>query len=680
LIKKTRSNKLDWQIYLYKTKQRESAKLVFEMCPIGSTIITSSVESIEMPYFNGDFYTLMLRKQPNENIRFDSLPVISNLYNQTQSLTSSAADKYVPHTYTLSVNQYYGSLLNFTDKKTKTILYDQNQYFSSGSYYVGNFSSSMQFYGNIDKIKVQKYALSDDDFQEHSYNLNSISITEKSLVYENMYYLWSFDTPVNLYGNPASVPNQNNRYNSKFYAYNFNQNIIQRGAPYCDSISADIFPYQFEKFNVKQSTNSNRFGPNYRSNANINKISQIVSSNLVPYEYSTYTNDIIGSDSNLVGYYISPYRYLNENIEDFLGKEGISDIIGDPKYLTSRNYPELKLRQTEFAAANKKYIYPQEYYSTYKFYIDFSIFDFVKKLTPSRATLKTGLLLEPSIFERVKFNYKDAVFLPIDPNTTSSLMSYEIKPTFLSSLIDTVNSSSNTVINIESVNGIDTDHDTYNFSRFEIKDRVDDRDFIFAKYGKYIFVDNNGYNVRNTINYSENDYYQSQNNTGSIVTFTSSYYTIQTIGSGSGNLNNQITGSKSLKNIYYGEMNSGYSQRHLSKFVRVGSRLKCQAISGSYYTIKNGVKTLSSGKLTYYTYTKGKNDFTTTVNRKGLPNGSSPIITIPGYLAVDIESDNFPKYGILTGSIDSPNSLFIQQPLTCSTCASASMNMYIMNL
>jgi hypothetical protein len=135
-----------------------------------------------------------------------------------------------------------------------------------------------------------------------------------------------------------------------------------------------------------------------------------------------------------------------------------------------------------------------------------------------------------------------------------------------------------------------------------------------------------------------------------------------------------------LKNIYRGEMNSGYSQRHLSKFVRVGSRAKYQAVSGSFYTVRNGVKLVAPGKLSYYTYTKGQNDHTTTVNRKGLPNGSSPIITIPGYLAVDIESDNFPKYGTLTGSVGAPNSLFIQQPLTCSACVSASMNMYIMNL
>jgi len=683
LIKKIRNKKVDWQIYLYKTTQAQSAKLVFEFTPKES-LITSSISTIEMPYLNGDFYTFMLRKQPNDTIEFDSLYTITQSYNLTQSLTSSAADKFVPHTYTLKVNQYYGSQLNFTDVKKKTILYNQNQFFSTGSYYVGNYSSSIYFLGNIDKIKVEKYALSDSDFQEHSYNLNSISIPEKGLIYENMYYLWSFDTPVNLYTQGSAytvVPNQNYKYTNTFSAYNFDQDLIARGVPYCDSASVDTFPYQFEKFNVKQAINSNRYGPNYKANANINKIDQRVSSNLVPYEYSTYTNDILGSDSNLIGYYISPYSYLNTKIEDFLGKEGISDIIGDPKYLTARNYPELKLRQKEFAAANIKYTYPQEYYTTYRFYIDFSIFDFVKKLTPTRSTLKTGLLLEPSIFERVKFNYKDAVFSPLDPNTTSSLISFNINPKFTSSLLDTNDTSSYSIIDITGINSLKTDNNTRNFSLFEVKDIVDDRDFIFAKYGKNVYVNSNGYNVRNVVKYPTNDYYLSTNNTGSTtVTFTSSYDLIQSIGSGSGELSNQITGSRSLKNLYSGSSGNGYSERHLSKFVRVGSRVKKQAVSGSFYKIVNGIKLVSNGALTYYTYVKGQNDASTTVNRKGLPNGSSPIITIPGFLSVDIESDNFPKYGTLTGSAGAPNSLFVQQPLTCSTCTSASLNNYIMNL
>jgi len=680
VIKKLRNKKVDWQVYLYKTKQEQSAKLVFEFTPKES-FTTSSISSIEMPYLNGDFYTFMLRKQPNDTIEFDALYIISQSNAFTQSLTSSAADKYVPHTYTLMVNQYYGSQLNFTDIQKKTVLYNQNQYFSSGSYYVGNFSSSINLVGNIDKIKIQKYAVSDSDFQEHSYNLNSISIPEKSLIYENMYYLWSFDTPVNLYGNPATIPNQNNRYNTQFYTYNFQRNSVVSGAPICDTILTDIFPYQFEKFNVKQAINSNRYGPNYKANANITKISQSVNSNLVPYEYSTYTTDILGSDSNLVGYYISPYSYLNNKIEDFLGKEGISDIIGDPKYLTSRNYPELKLRQKEFSTANIKYTYPQEYYSTYRFYIDFSIFDFIKKLTPARSTLKTGLLLEPSIFERVKFNYKDAVFSPLDPNTTSSLISFNINPKFTSSLLDTNDTSSYSIIDITGINTLNRDNDTYNFSLFEVKDVVDDRDFIFSKFGKNVYVNSNGYNLRDVIKYPTRDYYLSTNNTGSsTIIFTSSYDLIQSIGSGSGKLTNQITGSNSFKNLYSGSSGNGYSERHLSKFVRVGTRVKKQAVSGSFYKIINGIKLVSNGALTYYTYIKGRNDISTTVNRKGLPNGSSPIITIPGFLSVDVESDNFPKYGILTGSVGDPNSLFVQLPLTCSTCTSASMNNYIMNL
>jgi hypothetical protein len=688
LIKKLRNKSVDWQVYLYKTKQEQSGKLIFELTP-KEILTTSSLTSIELPYLNGDFYTFMIRRQPDESISFDTLPVEINNNSITQSLTSSASEKYVPHVYTLSVNQYYGSQLNFTDKQSKTILYDQNQYFSSGSYYVGNFSSSKQFVGNIDKIKVQKLPLSDSDFEEHCYNLGSISIPNKEDTYSNLYYLWSFDTPVNLYGTSYSIiDNQNSYYNTKFYAYNFNRNSITRGAPYCDVVSADIFPYQFEKISIKQAINSNQFGPNFQSNANIIKIDQQIDSNLVPYQYSSYTTDIIGSDSNLLGYYISPYQYLNGKIVDFLGKDGIANIIGDPKYLTSKYYPELKLKQKQFTEIYSKYIYPQEFYSTYRFYIDFSIFDFVKKLIPARATLKTGLLLEPSIFERVKFNYKDIEVKSFNGNNPSNLLSYDINARFTSSLIDTSNTSSFTTINNTNINFYKTDHNTYNYSMLEIKDRVDDRDFVYSKYGKFINVTSDGFNIRNSILKSENDYYQLINNTGIITgsyngyikTFTSSYQKLELIGSGSGTVSNQVTGSKVLNNYYFGDLNSGYSKRHLSKFEKIGTRIRINAVNLNKYSIINGVKILTTGSLNYYTYIKGQNTVSTTVNRKGLPNESSPIISIPGFLSVDIQSDNFPAYGYLTGSISSPNSIFVQQPLTCSTCTSASLNNYIMNL
>ena len=126
--------------------------------------------------------------------------------------------------------------------------------------------------------------------------------------------------------------------------------------------------------------------------------------------------------------------------------------------------------------------------------------------------------------------------------------------------------------------------------------------------------------------------------------------------------------------------NTGYSNRHLSKFSFVGSRTKYQAVSGSKTILSNGLKLSSKGDITYYTYIKGKNDKNSTVNREGVTNGSSPVITIPGFLSLNIETNNAPSYGDTTGSIDSTDSLFIQLPLTASLLTSASLERYIMNL
>jgi len=215
----------------------------------------------------------------------------------------------------------------------------------------------------------------------------------------------------------------------------------------------------------------------------------------------------------------------------------------------------------------------------------------------------------------------------------------------------------------------------------EIPDKIDDRDFIFSKYGVYINVDSRGYTVRGTVEFPKNEYYliSDELNPSLVTSFTSSFSEMQVIGSGSGLMSNQIT-SNNFLNTYRGSLNSGYSDRHLSKFKRVGTRSSIKAMSvNRSYTI-NGVKTNKPSTISYQTYTKGENNSNTTINRDGLLNGSSPIITIPGFLQLDIESDNFNKYGILTGSAQYPNSLFIQLPLTCSTCNSASLPQLIMNL
>lgn len=692
IVTKMRNDHVDWRVYIKKTRQTESGILIFDFHPLESNF-TSSLKTKELPFLNGNLFTFMVSRDVAGGYEYDALPVVENLssihsfirsghnyYNITASFTASSAEKYVPKSYKLAVNQYEGSLNNFHDSATKVITYSQNQYFSSGSFYIGNYESDVSFKGNIDKVKVMIAPLADEDFNEHSYNIDSISSPDKALIYDNLLYLWSFDTPVDLWSHTSSVdyvwvPNQNVRYHvigspnaNAFRAYNFTGESIVQSYPECTPAVVSNFPYQFERLVMKQAINANNFGPNYKNNVKINKIDEFATSNLVPYDYSTKTNDIVGSDSNVIGYYISPFTYLENSIENFIGKEGVTDVIGDPKYLTSQNYPALQQRLADFAATNEKYIYPQEFYTTYRFYIDFSVFDYISKVVPNRAALKRGLLIEPSVLERKKFNYKDITYNVGGFSTAS--FGFDNAAHLSGSY--TTGSAMNVAIG--SITGIDTDHNTYNYSRFEIPDTIDDRDFIFARYGKNVFVNQNGFNVRNTYNVSDNDYYQFADNNGKIVGFTASFDRVESIGSGS------ITGSSGFTNRYYGNMNSGYSPRHLSKLVMPGSRYSYQAVSASNYSIKSGVKLSAKSKVTFYTYIKGKNDSTTTINRSGVTNGSEPVITIPGFLSLNVSSSNFPIYGTTTGSIDSPNSLFVAVPLTASMENSASLNMYIMNL
>lgn len=701
LMKKIRNDKIDWQIYIKKTQQNESGILVFDFHPFESSI-TSSIKSDELPFLNGNFYNLMITRDESEILDLDNnKPVFSltppplyyifentssYILPTTASYTSSYQGKFIPQNYKLSVYQYEGSQKNFYSSKTKTIFYTQNEYFSSGSFYIGNYSSSVNFRGNIDKIKVFSETLSDADFEEHSYNINSISIPQTEILYENLLYLWSFDTPIDLWSHTSSVnyvnvPNQNSYYTNSFQAYNFTGETTNVKINNCDNTTEIVskFPYQFDKVNLIQAINANKFGPNYNNNSKINKIDEFAISNLVPYEYSTTTNDILGDDSNLVGFFIDPHQYLCKKIERFLGKTGITDFIGNPKYLNSQKYPELEEKFNQFAELNEKYIYPQEFYTTYKFYVDFTVFDYIKNIIPNRSSYKKGLIIEPSIFERKKFNYKDVSCTNIDLSTSS--MFFDNKAKFDISL----NTSSLFYIRSKNVGSKDTNQ--YNFSRFEINDKIDDRDFIFSKHGNCIMVDGDGYKQKYVANVLTYDYYNDLDDLGKQIVFTSSFNKVNLFW----NTGSLVTGSKGIEirypdfqsvfpDSYKGDESTGYSIRHLSKISRPGSRQSYLAVSSSMYKIINGVKTDIPGEIKVFNYTKGKNDSNTTINRQGLLNQSSPVTTIPGYIRLRLSSSNFPINGTAINDGSSVNSLFKPLPLTASMENSSSLNNLIMNL
>ena len=202
LVSKNRLSN-DWKIYIKKTQGSKLGKLIFDFNPIEvGNATTSSLVLDELPLLNGNIYSVLLKREVVPGYQFDN-PRISSSYEKnevvskilenqptfnnfvieddsdfvilfppTASVSASFfidnTRKYVPYLYTLSINQYDGSENVFTDTKQKILTYEFNKIFSSGSYFFGNFSSSVNFVGNLDKIKIFKDVLSDEDFKEHS--------------------------------------------------------------------------------------------------------------------------------------------------------------------------------------------------------------------------------------------------------------------------------------------------------------------------------------------------------------------------------------------------------------------------------------------------------------------------------------------------------------------------------
>jgi hypothetical protein len=107
-------------------------------------------------------------------------------------------------------------------------------------------------------------------------------------------------------------------------------------------------------------------------------------------------------DINLLEVAFSPQNEINNDIIASLGYFNIGEYIGDPKQITSSNYPDLNKLSNDFF---------QKYFASYDLfdyirlikYFDNSLFKMIQDFVPARTSLTSGVVIKQHLLERNKY-------------------------------------------------------------------------------------------------------------------------------------------------------------------------------------------------------------------------------------------------------------------------------------
>jgi len=412
------SSDYDYRVYAYKESLSNNGKIIFE---IGDAELSSDL----LPIFDGNVYSVMIRRND-----------ISSLY------TGSSNVNHIPTKYDLVVEINENGDSRLISSKSDTLGYDQNFAFSEGSSKFLKFGST-QFSGSIDKINLWTVPITDNNFKEHANNFDSYYESDYDSIRDNLYLRLAYNYPKQLSTSVETYQYQSNSGTLTSYLYNlptksvgaettyssiennpdlYDDTLVIRSMysgsystsslyPYanvCLGVTSSSFPYNFIQYNVNQSYRLSNYGPNLLWNNKISIKDHQPISALTPFDKSTpFDSD---TDSPLVGIFMSPVSSKNEEILRYFGDKNVLNELGDPRQEFSSSYDILEdLRASYYAdgspTASGRILY-QEFTSIYKLYFDSSIFESIRNVIAARNILLNGILIEPTILERIKFPTK----------------------------------------------------------------------------------------------------------------------------------------------------------------------------------------------------------------------------------------------------------------------------------
>lgn len=435
----TSSAYYNWTLGFYRVPGEFTGRVIFQM---GSGSTGAAISSSVLPIFNGEIFSVMLRR--NEPFGL---------------FESSTNEDIVPLDYDLTVQRNENGRPIFYSTSS-AIFYDtDNSIFSQ----FGKFRvTDGTFQGTMDKVSIWDIPLDDNDFQEHVNDLNSYGYSG-SVPFQNLWVQLSWNYPQSMYneGYPVWITNASDYYTIPDYytnaalttidptlysasldiiverwqtyyptgsvdilAYNFPQAIGNafsaswQGYPTCSWVSQSFYPYHFEELTYQQDIDASKYGPNKYKNRKIRKVTYNVDARFDSFNRSTSEPDMtVSGESNQLGFFIDPQDSKNKDILRYVGKTGIMELIGDPSNLYSDKYYDLINKNDEYNSNGNKRTFFNEMLTVYKFYFDKSIFQAIKNVLPARANAYTGVVVEPTILERPKYQNR--------PLTSSVQISYQ---------------------------------------------------------------------------------------------------------------------------------------------------------------------------------------------------------------------------------------------------------------
>lgn len=392
----------------------------------------------EFPLFDGNVYSIMLRRNPP-----------SDEFDEYGDVTA------MPHSYDLYVqrNEFGRQIVKLT---SSYVLYEPevNERFSkgvSGSYLVRggwfkNYNSGSGFHGAFDKLQIWFDPITDGNFEDYVNSINSYAYSGSRPTHQSLLFRQHTDYPFDVRVIPPGTPNpilgvfldwggvwpnanpfyttgstaKQNTVLDIFNASDMDTQVIL--GPWSGSqklvqnengcwVSQSCYPYQFKIIDYPSTLPISRYGPNKFRNEKIRHMSQSIETRFDTLARSTYVDpNSLSSDSNQLGFFADPQDFKNKDIVRYYGNLNLMDIIGAPNNQYSSSYDALKILRKQYASAlneaSGSNTLFNELITIYKLYFNRSVFEAIKNLVPARTNTLTGILVEPTILERPKYQVK----------------------------------------------------------------------------------------------------------------------------------------------------------------------------------------------------------------------------------------------------------------------------------